>query len=99
MLFVGETLGKARNLPAGRQVDIAVDPLECTSSVAFGRYNAMSVAVAGAKDTLLSPPDDEAHFYMSQICTGPKAVSAIDLEASVSENILKTAKALGKPDQ
>jgi len=97
MLFVGETLGKARNLPAGRQVDIAVDPLECTSSVAFGRYNAMSVAVAGAKDTLLSPPDDEAHFYMFQIAVGPKAAQAIDLNASVKTNIEKTANALGKP--
>ena len=46
--------------------DLAVDPLECTDSVAYGRYNAMSVISAGAKGTLFSAPDT----YMEKIAAG-----------------------------
>src|SRR3989338_4652197 len=87
MLYVGEKIGKG----TGPEMDIAVDPLECTSSVAFGRYNAMSVAVAGARDSLLAPPDDEKHFYMENISAGPKAAKVIDLDAPVATNISKAA--------
>src|SRR6266702_7716420 len=38
MLFIGETVGSGH----GPEVDIALDPLECTNSVAYGRPNAMS---------------------------------------------------------
>lgn len=87
-LYVGEKVGTGK----GPEMDIAVDPLECTDSVAFGRYNAMAVITTGAKNTLLSAPDT----YMEKIAVGPQAKNVIDLEASVSENIKKTAKALGK---
>jgi len=87
-LYTGEKLGKG-----GRpHLDIAVDPLECTDSVAFGRYNALSVIVAGPKGTLLSAPDT----YMEKIAVGPKAAKVIRLDASVAVNIKKVAKALGK---
>jgi len=45
---------------------------------------------------LLSPPDDQDHFYMSKIAVGSKAVTAIDLNAPVATNISKVAAALGK---
>ncbi|TAK59001.1 class II fructose-bisphosphatase [Patescibacteria group bacterium] len=87
-LYTGEKLGKG-----GKPVlDIAVDPLECTDSVAYGRYNALSVIVAGPKGTLLGAPDT----YMEKIAVGPKARKVIRLDASVSVNIKKVAKALGK---
>lgn len=88
MLFTGEKVGKAKT-PV---MDLAVDPLECTSSVAHGRYNAISVIVAGAKNTLLNAPDT----YMEKLAVGPKAKNVIDLEAPVKENVKKAAKALGK---
>jgi fructose-1,6-bisphosphatase II len=88
MLFTGEKVGKGKN-PA---MDLAVDPLECTDSVAHGRYNAMSVIVAGRKDNLLHAPDT----YMEKIAVGPDAKGVIDLNAPVKENIKKVAKALGK---
>lgn len=87
-LYVGEIIGKGKGAP----IDIAVDPLECTDSVANGRYNALSVLVAGPKNSLLSAPDT----YMEKIAAGPGAAKVIDIDAPVSVNIKKAAKALGK---
>ena len=87
-LYVGEELGTGN----GPEMDIAVDPLECTDSVAFGRYNATTLVTTGPKGSLLSAPDT----YMDKIAVGPAARDAISLEASVAENIQNVAKALGK---
>lgn len=89
MLFTGEVVGNAQGKP---HMDIAVDPLEATDSVAYGRYNAIAVIVAGPKDSLLHAPDT----YMEKIAAGPLAKNAIDLEAPTQVNIVKVAKALGK---
>lgn len=89
MLFTHELVGKAKG-PV--QMDLAVDPLEATDSVAYGRYNAISVIVAGPKGTLLSAPDT----YMQKLAVGPQARSIIDLDAPTTVNIQKVAKALGK---
>ena len=35
MLYTGEKVGTKK----GPSMDLAIDPLECTSSVAYGRYN------------------------------------------------------------
>lgn len=88
MLYTGEEVGKGKQ-PV---MDLAIDPLECTDSVAYGRYNAMTVIAAGAKDSLLHAPD----MYMEKIATGPAAAQVIDLDAPTKENITKVAKALGK---
>lgn len=72
--------------------DIAVDPLECTDSVAYGRYNALSVVATGEKGSLLAGPDT----YMEKIVAGPAARNVIDLDAPVNINIRNVAKALGK---
>lgn len=88
MLYTGEKVGKNET----SSFDLAVDPLECTDSVAHGRYNAISVIVAGAKGSLLHAPDT----YMDKIAVGPGAEKAIDLDAPTKTNIQKTAKALGK---
>jgi fructose-1,6-bisphosphatase II len=87
-LYTGEQVGKG----SGPEMDIAVDPLECTDSVAYGRYNALAVITTGPKGSLMSAPDT----YMDKIAVGPEAKSVIDLDASVKENITNVAKALGK---
>lgn len=87
-LYVGEELGNKK----GPEMDIAVDPLECTDSVAFGRYNAIAVIATGPQGSLLQAPDT----YMDKIAVGPRAKNAIDLNASVGENIKQVARALGK---
>lgn len=88
MLFTGEKVGTGK----GPEMDLAIDPLECTDSVANGRYNAMAVIAAGRKDSLLHAPDT----YMEKIAVGSLAKKAIDLDAPVKDNLKKIAKAIGK---
>ena len=88
MLYTGEKVGSGK----GPEMDLAIDPLECTDSVANGRYNAMAVIAAGAKGSLLHAPDT----YMDKIAVGQLAKKVIDLDASVKDNLKKVAKAVGK---
>ncbi len=88
-LFTGERVGRGKK-PV---MDLAVDPLECTDSVAWGRFNAMAVIAAGPKGSLLSAPDT----YMDKIAVGPQAAPVIDIDAPVAVNIRRVAKALKKP--
>jgi fructose-1,6-bisphosphatase II len=87
-LYTGEKVGTGK----GPAIDLAVDPLECTDSVAYGRYNAIAVIAAGARGSLLSAPDT----YMEKLAAGPKAAKVIKLGAPVRTNIERTARALGK---
>lgn len=88
MLYTGEKVGNGKE----PEMDLAVDPLECTDSVAYGRYNALSVIVGGSKGSLLHAPDT----YMEKIAVGKKAVHVVDLNISVKENLKNIAKAIGK---
>lgn len=87
-LYIGEKLGTGN----GVEFDIAVDPLECTDSVANGVPNAISVIATGAKNSLFRAPD----MYMNKIACGPAAVGAVSLDASVEDNIRAVAERLGK---
>lgn len=87
-LYTGEKLGKGSKIV----LELAVDPLECTDSVAYGRYNAMSVIVTGPKGSLLSAPDT----YMEKLAVGKEAARVIDLDDSIAVTIQKVAKAKGK---
>jgi len=88
MLYIGEEVGSGNGL----EVDIAVDPLECTDSVAYGRTNAIAVLAAAPKGTLLHAPD----IYMNKIAVGPKAKGTIDITVSVRENLHIIAAKLNK---
>ena len=88
MLYAGEKLGTGN----GPEMDIAVDPLECTSNLANGKPNAISVLAAGPKGSLLNAPGS----YMDQLAVGPEAKNAIDIRLPVKENLKNIAKALGK---
>lgn len=88
MLYTGEKVGTGN----GPEMDLAIDPLECTDSVANGRYNAMAVIAAGRKGSLLHAPDT----YMEKIAVGQQAKGVIDLDAPVRENLKKIAQALDK---
>lgn len=87
-LYIGEELGTKK----GEQFDIAVDPLECTNSVAHGVPNAISVIATGSKGSLFHAPD----MYMEKIACGPAAKGVIDLDKSVAENIKAVAEKLEK---
>lgn len=87
-LYIGEKLGRG----TGARFDIAVDPLECTDSVAYGRSNALSVIATGPEGSLYHAADS----YMEKIAVGPEAASVIDIDSTPSENVRKVAAAVGK---
>lgn len=89
MLFIGEKVGKGNG---NIKIDIAVDPLECTNSVAYGRQNAMVVLAAAPEGTLMHAPDT----YMDKIAVGPNARGVIDINATVEQNLRNIARALEK---
>src|SRR3989338_9198757 len=62
-LFVGEKVGKGN----GVVLDIAVDPLECTDSVAFGRTNALTVLATAPRGNLYRAADS----YMQKLAVPP----------------------------
>lgn len=90
MLYIGEQIGIAG--PHDLKVDIAVDPLDGTRSVANGLPNAISVVAIAPRGCLLHAPDT----YMNKIAVGPKAKGVININNSVEENIRNVAKALDK---
>ena len=88
MLYIGEELGMGN----GPLVDVAVDPLEGTNIVASGGWNALAVLAIADKGNLLHAPD----MYMNKIAVGPEAVGKIDIDASVTDNLLAVARAKNK---
>jgi len=86
-LYDGEEVG------AGGQDSfaIALDALECTRSVAFGRSNAMSAIAIAPKSDFYQPECD----YLSKLAVGPEAAGAVSLDNSVEENLALVARARG----
>jgi fructose-1,6-bisphosphatase II len=89
MLYIGERIGDGSDL----QVDIAVDPIDGTTSVARGLPGAISVVALSAKGTIHCP---RQFVYMDKIVTGPEAKDYIDINAPVAENLKNIARAKKK---
>lgn len=93
MLYIGEPVGA--EFPDGMDVppvDIAVDPLEGTNLCATGSSGAITVLAASEAGGLLHAPD----CYMEKIVVGPSCKDAVDLDASVADNLQSIAKRLGR---
>ncbi len=88
MLYIGERLGTG----CGPEVDVAVDPLEGTSIVAAGSWNAMAVLAVADHGHLLHAPD----MYMDKLAVGCEAAGKVDIDAPVADNLRAVAKAKGK---
>ena len=88
MLYIGEELGSG-----GREVDIAVDPVEGTNLVANGLPNAIAVMAISERGSLLHAPDT----YMKKLAVGPRAAPYVHIDAPVDENLEAVANALDKP--
>jgi fructose-1,6-bisphosphatase class II len=102
MLYIGEKVGLAhanevsgRKATAYEEIDIAVDPLEGTNLCAVGAPNAITVLAASNRGGLLHAPD----CYMEKIIVGPSAKNAIDIDASVADNLKAIARSLGRDVQ
>ena len=93
MLYIGEELGKGLLDLSLPQVDIAVDPLECTSHCAFDLPNSICVLAVAPRGTLLHAPE----CYMDKIAGSSALINKISLELSVEENISSSAAILNKP--
>ena len=93
MLWIGEPLGSMQGDLDALAVDIAVDPLECTTNCATNSPNSISVLAAAPRGTLLHAPD----FYMDKIAAGPELIGEVSLEGSVSWNLEQAASKLDKP--
>ncbi len=89
MLYNGEKLGTG-DPP---KVDIAVDPIDGTRPLAEGRVNSISTVALAPRGTMYNPGP---FVYMNKIAVGPAAKGAINVEASVEENLREIAKASGK---
>ncbi|MET7613878.1 MULTISPECIES: class II fructose-bisphosphatase [Streptomyces] len=86
MLFNGEQVGDG----TGPEVDIAVDPIDGTTLTAKGMANAIAVLAAAERGAMFDP---SAVFYMDKLVTGPEAADFVDIDAPVSVNIRRVAKA------
>ncbi|MGM0453921.1 MAG: class II fructose-bisphosphatase [Thermodesulfobacteriota bacterium] len=89
MLFKGEQLGTGE----GPKVDVAVDPVEGTNLLAFGRPNAISVVGAAPAGKMFDPGPS---YYMEKLVVSAAARDVIDLAAPVETNLAHIADALGK---
>lgn len=89
MLYIGEQIG----LGVGAPLDIAVDPVEGTNLLAYGRPNAIAVVGAAPAGCMYAPGHS---FYMQKLVVGAGARDAIDLDAPVAVNLDRIASALGK---
>ena len=89
MLFNGEAVGSG----AGPAMDVAVDPVEGTRLLAFGRPNAISVVGVAPKGSMFNPGPS---FYMQKLVVPAVARDAVDLDAPVADNLLGIAKCLNK---
>jgi fructose-1,6-bisphosphatase II len=85
-LYTGETVGAGGN----DNFDLAVDALECTRSVAFGRSNALAVVALAPAGSFHLPPSQ----YLNKLAVGPAAAGAIDIKQGVEENLYRVAEAL-----
>jgi fructose-1,6-bisphosphatase II len=86
MLFNGERVGDG----TGPECDIAVDPIDGTTLTAKGMPNAIAVLAAADRGSMFDP---SAVFYMDKLVTGPEAADFVDIDAPVSVNIRRVAKA------
>ena len=83
MLYIGEQLGSMVGLAGAPQIDIAVDPLECTNNCADDQPNSIAVLAAAPRGTLLHAPD----CYMDKLAAGPALADHVSLDGGVAYNI------------
>jgi fructose-1,6-bisphosphatase II len=85
MLFNGEQVGDG----TGPEVDVAVDPIDGTTLMSKGMPNALAVLAVAERGAMFDP---SAVFYMEKLAVGPEAADAIDINASVEENLARIAE-------
>jgi fructose-1,6-bisphosphatase II len=89
MLYNGENVGNG----AAPDMDVAVDPIEGTRPLAFGRTNSIATVAIAPRGTMFDPGP---FVYMNKLAVGPEARGVIDIEKSITENLEAIARAKDK---
>jgi len=89
MLYNGEIVGNG----SSPDVDVAVDPIDGTRPLAFGRTNSIATVAIAPRGTMFNPGP---FVYMNKLAVGPEAKGKINIEMSITENLKAIAKAKGK---
>ena len=86
MLYNGENVGNG----SAPDVDVAVDPIDGTRPLAFGRTNSLATVAIAPRGTMFNPGP---FVYMNKLAVGPEAKGSINIEKSITENLKAIAKA------
>jgi fructose-1,6-bisphosphatase II len=89
MLYNGENVGNG----SSPDVDVAVDPIDGTRPLAFGRSNSLATVAIAPRGTMFDPGP---FLYMNKLAVGPEAKGRIDIERPITENLKAIAKAKHK---
>lgn len=89
MLYNGEMVGNGMQ----PDVDVAVDPIDGTRPLAFGRTNSLATVAIAPRGSMFNPGP---FVYMNKLAVGPEAKGAINIEKSITENLHAIAKAKHK---
>ncbi len=87
MLYIGEEIGNG----TPPEVDVAVDPVDGTRLTALGMSGAIAVVATAERGTMYSAPPGV--YYMEKIAVGPFARDVIDINAPISTNLARIARA------
>jgi len=89
MLYNGEIVGNG----SGMDFDVAVDPIDGTRPLAFGRSNSLATVAVAPRGTMFDPGP---FVYMNKLAVGPEAKGKIDIERPLIDNLKAIAKAKQK---
>ncbi len=89
MLYNGESVGNG----SGADFDVAVDPIDGTRPLAFGRSNSLATVAIAPRGSMFDPGP---FVYMNKLAVGPEAKGTIDIERPITENLKAIAKAKHK---
>ena len=89
MLYNGENVGNG----SAPDVDVAVDPIDGTRPLAFGRSNSLATVAIAPRGSMFDPGP---FVYMNKLAVGPEAKGSINIEKSIMENLKAIAKATHK---
>ncbi len=89
MLYNGENVGNG----SAPDVDVAVDPIDGTRPLAYGRSNSLATVAVAPRGTMFDPGP---FVYMNKLAVGPEAKGKIDIERPLLDNLKAIAKAKHK---
>jgi fructose-1,6-bisphosphatase II len=89
MLYNGERVGNG----SGLEFDVAVDPIDGTRPLAFGRSNSLATVAIAPRGSMFNPGP---FVYMNKLAVGPEAKGSINIEKPITENLRAIAKAKHK---